>query len=231
MLSLTAGERRGPASLKTMGRHKHSLLLATLVTLLLASPLLESDGPGGLVLSGLFSLLMVVGTLVVGRGRRDLAVILTLSIAWLYLTWLHPVWSGGLLDDLAAGLLALVILYMTAVLLLSILSAERVTHDVISGAIAVYLLMGIGWSVVYALIEGISPGSFGLDRTGGGSIWEQLLYFSFTTLTTLGYGDIAPLTPLARIWTVFEAICGTFFLAILISRLVSLYQSAPRQAD
>ena len=231
MLSLTAGERQGLLSLKSFGRHKHSLLLATLVTLLLASPLLESEGPSGLVLEGLFSLLMILGTLVVGRKRRDLAVILTLSLAWIYLTWLHPVWSGGLLDDLAAGLLALAILYMAAILLISVLSAETVTHDVISGAIAVYRLLGIGWSVVYALIEGISPGSFGLDRTGGGSIWEQLLYFSFTTLTTLGYGDIAPLTPLARIWTVFEAICGTFFLAILISRLVSLYRSAPSEAE
>ena len=64
-----------------------------------------------------------------------------------------------------------------------------------------------------------------MGDAGHGTIWDQLLYFSFTTLTTLGYGDIAPLSPIARIWTVFEAIFGTLFLAILIARLVGLYKA------
>ena len=79
--------------------------------------------------------------------------------------------------------------------------------------------------MVFVLIEGLQPGSFALGDAERGTIWSQLLYFSFTTLTTLGYGDISPLSPVARIWAVFEAICGTFFLAILISRLVSLYKA------
>ncbi|WP_299616472.1 potassium channel family protein [Pelagibius sp.] len=211
--------------LATFGRHKHSLLLGTLVALLLVSPLIEGGGSGSFALSGLFSLVVVVGTLAVSRVQRDLVITLALSAAWLYLTWLHPVWSGGLLDELASVILAACTFYMAGVLLVSVVTAEKVTHDVISGAIAIYLLMGIAWSVIYVLIEGISPGSFGLQQADHGTIWEQLLYFSFTTLTTLGYGDITPLSPIARMWTVFEAISGTFFLAILISRLVSLYKT------
>ena len=140
-------------------------------------------------------------------------------------------WSGSLADELASVILASCIIYMAAVLLVGVVRTERVTHDVISGAIAVYLLVGIAWAVVYALVEGLNPGSFRLGPAGQGTIWEQLLYFSFTTLSTLGFGDITPVNPIARMWTVFEAIFGTLYLAILVARLVSLFRAAPATAD
>ena len=206
-------------------RHKHSLLLALLVLLLLASPIMEEQGAGGVLLAGLFSALLTLGTLVVRRLRRDLIVILALSVSWLYLTWLHPVWTGSLADEIAGVLLAACTLYMAAILLLNVVAAADVTHDVLSGAIAVYLLMGIAWAVIYVLIEGIEPGSFALGDTASGTVWDQLLYFSFATLTTLGYGDVLPVTPVARIWAVLESVAGTLFLAVLISRLVGLYKA------
>ena len=215
--------------LALLTRHKHSLLLTILTLLLLVSPMIDDAGAGGVLVSCLFSLLLIVGAFVVGRAQRDLAVVLLLSLPWLYLTWLHPVWSGTLLDELAGGLLAACTLYLAAVLLFGIVLAERVNHDIISGAIAVYLLMGIAWSVVFVLIEGLAPGSFSLGGEERGTIWSQLLYFSFATITTLGYGDVAPLTPVARVWAILEAVCGTMYLAVLISRLVGLY--APEAAS
>ena len=211
--------------LTDLSRHKHSLLLGSLVLLLLLSPMIDDEGSGGVLLAGLFTLVLVAGTVVAGRHRRDLLVVLGLSVPWLYLTWLHPVWSGSLLDELAGILLAACTLYIAALTLRSVVAAEKVTHDIISGAIAVYLLMGIAWAVIFLLIEGFSPGSFALGGPEQGTIWDQLLYFSFTTLTTLGYGDIAPLVPVARLWTVLEAIFGTLFLAVLVSRLVGMYKS------
>ena len=213
-----------PGRARRLGRHRHSLFLCTLAGLLLLSPLLDDEGAGGLLLSAVFSLVLAAGTLAVGRVRRDLSIVLTLSASWLYLTWLHPVWSASLLDRASDVVLAACTLYMAAVLLLAVVRAERVTHDVISGAIAVYLLMGIAWAVIYLLIEGLRPGSFALGEAAQGTVWGQLLYFSFTTLTTLGYGDVTPLSPTARIWAVFEAIFGTLFLAVLVSRLVGLYR-------
>ena len=208
-----------------LGRHKHSLLLGALVLLLIISPLIEDAGTEGIVLSVLFTLVLIVGTLVVSRVIRDLLVVLVLSATWLYLTWLHPVWSGSLLDEVSGLVLAVCTLYMAAVLLFSVIRAERVTHDVIGGAIAVYFLMGIAWAVIFVLIEGVEPGSFSLAEAGKGTIWDQLLYFSFATLTTLGYGDVSPLSAVARVWEVLEAVCGTLFLAVLISRLVGLYKA------
>lgn len=211
------------AALGCLARYRHSLLLGALVVLLLASPLIDDGGSGGILLSALFSKVLAVGTLAVSRNQRDLVIISGLSAVWLYMTWLHPAWSGSAADELAGAILTLCTLYMAGVLLRSVLTAERVGYDVISGAIAVYLLLGVAWAVIYVMIEGLVPGSFALAEQGRGTIWDQLLYFSFTTLTTLGYGDVAPLSPLARIWAVFEAICGTLFLAVLISRLVGLY--------
>ena len=206
-------------------RYRRSVLLTVLVLLLLASPVIDDEGAGGFMLSALFTLVLIVGALAIGRVRRDFFVVVALSVPWLYLTWLHPVWSGSVLDELSSVILVVCTLYLAGVLLASVVTAKTVTSDVLGGAIAVYLLIGIAWAVIYALIEGLSPGSFAIAEAGKGTIWDQLLYFSFTTLTTLGYGDISPLTPVARIWAVFEAICGTFFLAILISRLVSLYKA------
>ena len=137
---------------------------------------------------------------------------------WIYLTWLHPTWSDDPLDVTASILLAVCTVYAAVVLLHEVVKAEIVSRDIIAGAIAVYLLVGIGWAVAYALIEGLTPGAFNFGAAEQGTIWNKLLYFSFTTLTTLGFGDISPASPVARIWTVFEAVCGTFFLAILISR-------------
>ena len=221
---MTRPDSDGPAAPGGLHRHKHSLLLAVLVALMLASPAIDDDGPGGVLLSGLFTLVLVGGALVVGRARRDLVVVLALALPWLYLTWLHPVWSGSTLDEVTGVLLAAAILYIAAVLLIGIVTAERVTHDVISGAVAVYLLIGVAWAVIYVIIEGLNPGSFAVGDPSHGTVWDQLLYFSFATLTTLGYGDIAALTPVARMWSVAEAIFGTLFLAVRISRLVGLYQ-------
>lgn len=221
---MTSPDSDRPAPPGGLHRHKHSLLLAVLVALMLASPAIDDDGPGGFLLSGLFTLVLIGGALVVGRARRDLVVVLALALPWLYLTWLHPVWSGSALDEVTGVLLAAAILYIATVLLIGIVTAEKVTHDVISGAVAVYLLIGVAWAVIYVIIEGLNPGSFAVGDRSHGTVWDQLLYFSFATLTTLGYGDIAALTPVARMWSVAEAIFGTLFLAVLISRLVGLYQ-------
>ncbi|MCG8543804.1 MAG: potassium channel family protein [Alphaproteobacteria bacterium] len=206
--------------------NRYTALLGTLVVLLLVSPLIDDEGAGGVLLSALFTLVLVACAVVIGRGRRQLVVLLAFAVPWVYLTWLHPAWSDDPLDVFASILLAIGTVYVAVVLLVEVVKAETVNRDVIAGAIAVYLLVGIAWAVAYALIEGLTPGAFNLGAAEQGTIWNKLLYFSFTTLTTLGFGDISPASPVARIWTVFEAVCGTFFLAVLISRLVGLYKGS-----
>jgi len=109
--------------------------------------------------------------------------------------------------------------WVTGLLLYSIFQAERVTPDLISGAVVSYLLLGICWGGLYSLIELTQPGSFSFSGEGGGEL-SSLFYFSFVTLTTLGYGDILPVAKIARTAAYLEAVTGVMFTAILIAGLV-----------
>jgi Na+/H+-dicarboxylate symporter len=111
-------------------------------------------------------------------------------------------------------------IFFAIVVLSQVLKKGPITPHRIQGAIAVYLLLGFAWAHVYALIEYLSPGAFtgAVSASGRFTSW---MYFSFVTLATLGYGDIAPLHPIARSLATAEAITGQLYLAILIARLVS----------
>ena len=97
----------------------------------------------------------------------------------------------------------------------------------IVGAICVYLLLGVIWSIAYSIVEFSQPGSFkGLTELLS-PLWSMdWIYFSFVTITTLGYGDITPLTQTARSLSFAEAIVGQFYIAVLVAGLVSAYISA-----
>jgi hypothetical protein len=121
---------------------------------------------------------------------------------------------------------------MGIVILARIMKDIKVTTDTIYGSICGYLLLGVIWTEIFSLIEFVEPGSF---LSGGeyviqvtGDIesrvgFENLLYYSFVTLTTLGYGDIIPVSPAAKAFSALEAVTGQLFIAVLIARLVGLH--------
>ena len=97
------------------------------------------------------------------------------------------------------------------------------TPDVLYGAISVYLMIGLTWSVAYLLLENLYPGSFYIDAAhnpDGYLNLSDLLYYSYVTLTTLGYGDITLVTSQARSLAFLEAVCGVLYVAVLVARLV-----------
>ncbi len=100
------------------------------------------------------------------------------------------------------------------------------TADKIFAAICVYLLVGYGWAFIYALIDDLQPGAFpnlSVQAKDFSGRVMQLRYFSFMTLTTVGYGDVVPLSPIARTMAALEAIMGQVYLTILVARLVGLH--------
>jgi voltage-gated potassium channel len=116
-----------------------------------------------------------------------------------------------------------------------IVVGNNISANRIIGAICVYLLIGVIWSLFYSLLEVGVPGSFkGLMEQSSVDWSPDWVYYSFVTLTTLGYGDITPLTFSARALSYFEAIVGQFYLAIMVAGLVGAYLSnnqgkAPKQ--
>jgi len=133
--------------------------------------------------------------------------------------------------EMAARVSFLLFLALTTIVIFRyVLSEPEVTSDVLSGAACVYLLSGVTWASLYILIEMIQPGSFHASHSqdsGGALTYSDFLFFSFTTLTTLGYGDIIPVTTHARSYAMVEAVYGVLYNAILIARLVGLYRPVP----
>lgn len=205
--------------------YRFLLLLISLLCLLLISPLLEGGATGEQVLTALLSLVLLAAVHASSGRHWTLALAACFALPWLYLSWLHPIWRGDEADLLAALLLIALALLVLIVILKRVLGSKRVGFDVLCGAVAVYFLLGVIWAVSYTVIEALAPGAFTLADPAAGTIWNQLLYFSFTTLTTLGYGDISPVAPFARIWSTLEAVTGTLYIAVLVARLVSLYRA------
>ena len=112
--------------------------------------------------------------------------------------------------------------------------AERVTHDTIYGALSVYLLMAIAWGAAYLLLETVQPGAILLDAARHPNQmmdWSDCVFYSFVTLTSLGYGDIVPMTAQARSLSILEAVSGIMYVAVLIARLVSIHSVVKFQSS
>lgn len=110
-----------------------------------------------------------------------------------------------------------------------VLFTGSIDANKIIGAVCIYLLVGIIWAILYMLILQIDPQSFsGLIQNNGYGNFPALLYFSFITLTTLGYGDISPTLPISQFLTYMEAITGQFYIAILVASLIGAHFSEKR---
>jgi hypothetical protein len=122
-------------------------------------------------------------------------------------------------------LFLLLIFYVWAIWLAGkqVLYSTVVDFNRIIGAICIYLLMGVIWAMMYLFIAQFLPGSFnGIDQQLWYDNFSDVAYYSFVTLTTLGYGDITPVAPIARFLVYMEAVVGVFYMAILVASLVGV---------
>ena len=113
-------------------------------------------------------------------------------------------------------------------ILRDVLFCQRITADTIRGGICVYFLIGFVWALFYGIVASFDPQAFSqplIEAEFEAGSYSKIIYFSFVTLTTLGYGDIIPVSPLAKTLTNLEAIIGQMYPAILIAILVGGYLS------
>ncbi len=112
-------------------------------------------------------------------------------------------------------------------ILLGVFRSRTISADVMLGASCSYLILGLLFALLYIICETLQPGSFSGINTAESSLDQNraLMYFSYVTLTTLGYGDISPISSIARSFASFEAIVGQLYLTILVAILVSDYVS------
>lgn len=201
-------------------------LLVALVILLASAPFVEELEGGHLILSVLFSLVLLAAVFAVADRKRSLAIALILAVPALTTRWVSH-FRPDLVHPPVFLVCALLLLgFVIGHLLQFILRAPVVTVEVLCASIAAYLMLGLMWTVAYWLVDQVTPGgafSFNTERGVHSVNGFNGFYFSFITLSTVGYGDITPISRAARWLAAMEAMTGLLYVAVLIARLVSLY--------
>ena len=208
-------------------------LLIALAVLLNGAPFVEEIEGGHLILSVLFSLVLIAGVFAVADRKRTLVIALVLAVPAITARWINH-FRPNLVHPAVFLVCALLLLaFVIAHLLRFVLRAPVVTVEVLCASIAAYLMLGLMWTVAYWLVDQLTPGgafSFNTERGLQSINGFTGFYFSFITLSTVGYGDITPVSRAARWLAAMEAMTGLLYVAVLIARLVSMY-STPKSND
>ena len=217
--ALTDGHNRAMGTSQKMG---FPILFACLIALLLLPPYLHAAGVESITRI-LFSSVLLSSLYLVATGPKQLIIGVLLAIPTLGLNWTREfLWLPDQLYII--NMLHLVFFaYVSMAMLRYIFSTQRVTVDMIFAALCTYLVIGVAWIFIYSSIELRLPGSFAsITANDYQAQLHDFLYYSFVTLSTLGYGDVTPLNNFAKPWAIIESIIGQFYLAVILARLVGL---------
>jgi hypothetical protein len=181
------------------------------------------------VLNMLLTLVIIAAINLAAANRRTLVIGLVLGAPALAFAWLGRVGAQNAVIVVRYVVFDLLMLLVFVMMLRAVLRSRRVTRETVLLGLSCYLLIGLLWVAAYATLEFVQPGSFDLpDSSSITNVFGQVSYFSFVTLTTVGYGDILPVTPLARGLANLEAVAGVLFVAVFISRLIAMYETEQR---
>jgi len=175
------------------------------------------------ILTDIF-IFVIIATAVyaVSEQKRVLIIAMVIAIPALGFNWSYYFVKIATIRLAADGISAVFIAYMIINILSYVFKGKKITVDVIFAGISGYFLIGLMWAFVFSALEYILPGSFQLPHVEGDRLIHAV-YYSFVTLTTVGYGDITPVSASARSFSLLEAITGQLYIAILIAGLVGKY--------
>jgi len=190
-------------------------LLIALALLFTCAPFVEEIKGGDLVVSFLLSLVLLSGVFAVADRKYVLVIAVVLAI---------PAIAGRWINHFRPDLVPPAFF---------VLRASSVNVEVLCASISAYLMLGLMWTMAYWLVDQLTPGgAFSFNTNAGTRSMNGFngFYFSFITLSTVGFGDITPVSRIARWLAAMEAMTGLLYVAVLIARLVSLY-SIPKSND
>ena len=200
-------------------------LIVAILSLILVAPFLQDYIRLRILLDILFSIIFIIAIFAVSRKKHHIPLAVVLAVPMILSLWA----SYFVVSDAVfiVGRISGILFFAFAIvqILQFIIRAQSVTKNVLFAAIIVYLLIALMWSFIYGLLEVLQPGSFNVSK---GHILESrrlFLYFSFVTITTLGYGDITPLTDRATSFAILEAFVGQIYLVVVVAWLVGMYVS------
>lgn len=203
---------------------KSSAFLLSLIIIIFINPFLDTSLTGRLVSSFLIFVTMA-GALTVMFSHRDViwlvVIMVGLSLVIEVLAWTFNtdffIGATYLRNSLIYGIFALILFYY-------LLKVQPLSLSEIGNAISIYLLVGLSFGYFYCFYAQFNPLAFSTSLSTANDNHFDLIYYSFITLTTTGYGDIQPVMKIPRLFAIFETVFGTFYIAVIIGRLVGLGQ-------
>jgi hypothetical protein len=203
-------------------------LFVVLVVLIGAVSFVPASDRGRLVLNGVNMFLLIATVAAVGRTTLSFASALLLAVPAVWFQYLG-LWRDSDSDLAASWMFSAALYFITTAFLLRYVFQPRImTQDKLFGAAAAYLMIGVLWAYLYAIVGFFYPQSYMIVGQPGSLVYADALYFSITVLTSTGFGDVTPLTRQARGICMIEQITGALFVAILIARLAGVYP--PRES-
>ncbi len=207
-------------------KHTHLVLTIALFALLLVYPIVSTHLTWEVVVDVFVIAILVYGVMVSSRTKKHFVISASLASVFLLCGWMALIASNEFLELISSIFGAVYFSYVAVILLQDIFrQGERVSMNMIYSSICVYLLIGLVFAFFYLAISIVQPGSFSEPAFMADGEQAQLygfIYFSFVTLSTLGYGDVSPNAIQVAAFVYMEAIIGQLYLTILIARLVGL---------
>jgi hypothetical protein len=201
------------------------ILLILIISMLVLTPFLD-EFVSTKILMDVFLTAIFIFIIYTLRLKRSQAIIASVLVLPLIIT----TWSTYFIEHTSISLLpkifgALFFAYAAINISRIISKSEKVSKETIFAAIVAYLLIALMWAFLYMILELVSPGSFSFPDKESWGETMQFEYFSFVTITTLGYGDITPLTDKASALAMIEALVGQIYLVVLVAWLVGMHVS------
>lgn len=212
-------------------RFSYQGLLISLVFFFIVAPFFSSGHHARLVLDLSILAILIIAVYICSDSVRNVIIAGILASPALA----RMVYPSLEVDEISLAFNALFFAFVIYELLQKIFRTTEVNADLIYAAIAVYMLIGFFWGVVYVLLEFFMPESFTLRPGNDGhglysDFAQDLIYYSFVTLATLGYGDITSLSKPAKFFSVLEALIGQIYLTVLVARLVGMHIAGVKSA-
>jgi hypothetical protein len=203
-------------------------LFVVLAVLIGAVSFVPANDQGRLYLNGVSMFLLIATVAAVGRTISSFVIALFVAIPAVWFQY-RGLWHDSD-SDLARSWMFSAALYFiaTAYLLRYVFQPRLMTQDKLFGAAAAYLMIGVLWAYLYAIVGFFYPQSYMIVGQPGRLVYADALYLSITVLTSTGFGDVTPLTRAARGLCMIEQLAGALFTAILIARLAGVYP--PRES-
>ena len=200
-------------------------LLIFIIIMLVVGPLFEEFVQLSILMDILWSAIFVSAIYAVSQKKRHIVIAVLLVLPMLGSIWTKYFVQYKALVVVGSLCGAAFFLFAIIQMLIFIYGQKEVTRDLIVGAAVVYLFMALMWTFIFVVVETLHPGSFNLPEGQNIEATRQFVYYSFVTLTTLGYGDITPITTMARSLCILEAVIGQLYLVVQVAWLVGIHVS------